>query len=141
MAAAAEQMRKLGHTTTIYMHPRFLEYAEKLTKKLPGDLKVVYLVNSGSEATELAFLMSRLYTGNNDIISLKNSYHGGTLTASTATGMSIFRHPIHRPGGHIHVEYHFQYIIKYIFVILYIFNTVSRIFSGWESRDGEKFMR
>ena len=107
MAAATEQMLRLGHTTTIYMHPRFLEYVEKLTQKLPEDLKVVYLVNSGSEATELALLMSRLYTGNHDVISLKNSYHGGTYAASTATAMSMFRHPIHRPSGHIHVEYFF----------------------------------
>ena len=98
-------MSKLGHTTSIYMHPCFFEYVEKLTKKLPGDLKVVYLVNSGSEATELALLMARLYTGNHDVISLKNSYHGGTYAASTATAMSIFKHPINRPSGHIHVKY------------------------------------
>lgn len=103
VAAATEQMSKLGYTPTIYMQPRVLEYVEKLTNKLPGDLKVVYLVNSGSEATELAFLMSRVYTGNHDIISLKNAYHGGTYAASTATAMSYFRHPIPRPPGHIHV--------------------------------------
>lgn len=105
VAAATEQMSKLGYTPTIYMQPRVLEYVEKLTNKLPGDLKVVYLVNSGSEATELAFLMSRVYTGNHDIISLKNAYHGGTYAASTATAMSYFRHPIPRPPGHIHVTY------------------------------------
>lgn len=39
--AAEEQMRKLWHTTNIYMHPKIHEYAERLTQTLPGDLKVV----------------------------------------------------------------------------------------------------
>jgi alanine-glyoxylate transaminase/(R)-3-amino-2-methylpropionate-pyruvate transaminase len=36
----------------------------------------VYLVNSGSEANDLAMYMSRLYTGNFDILSFRNGYHG-----------------------------------------------------------------
>ncbi|XP_022246511.1 alanine--glyoxylate aminotransferase 2, mitochondrial-like isoform X1 [Limulus polyphemus] len=74
--AAREQMDKLWHTTNIYMHPRIHEYAEKLTERLPGNLKVCFFCNSGSEANDLAMLMAKLYTGATDIISLRNAYHG-----------------------------------------------------------------
>ena len=75
--AARRQNELLQHSTTIYLHPNIAEYAEKLATKMPGDLKVCYFVNSGSEANDLALLMARAYTGNYDVIALRNSYHGG----------------------------------------------------------------
>ena len=75
-AALEEQVKTLWHTTSIYLQPKIHEYAEKLTATLPDNLSCVYLVNSGSEANDLAIMMARLYTGNYDIISLRNSYHG-----------------------------------------------------------------
>lgn len=80
--AVFSQMKKLWHTTNIYMHPTIHEYAEKLVSKLPGDLKVCYFVNSGSEANDLALMLMRAHTGNWDVINHRNSYHGaspGTL--------------------------------------------------------------
>jgi len=86
-AAATQQLHTLQHSTTIYLQPRIAEYAEKLASKMPGDLKVCYFVNSGSEANDLALLMARLYTGNFDMIALRNGYHGGN-----ASGMAITAH-------------------------------------------------
>lgn len=40
MEAAEKQMKKLWHTTNIYLHPKIHEYAEQLASKLPGNLKV-----------------------------------------------------------------------------------------------------
>ena len=40
LKALDSQAKQLWHTTNIYMHPKIHEYAEKLTDKLPGDLKV-----------------------------------------------------------------------------------------------------
>src|ERR1700678_1997032 len=57
--AARRQNEILQHSTTIYLHPNIAEYAEKLAGKMPGNLKVCYFVNSGSEATDLALLMAR----------------------------------------------------------------------------------
>ncbi|XP_065340976.1 alanine--glyoxylate aminotransferase 2, mitochondrial [Cloeon dipterum] len=96
--AAIEQMNKLWHTTNIYMHPKLHEYAEALTAKLPGDLKVVYFVNSGSEANDLAMLMSRAHTRNFDIISLRNGYHGMNPYIQGATALSTWRYNV--PLGH-----------------------------------------
>jgi alanine-glyoxylate transaminase/(R)-3-amino-2-methylpropionate-pyruvate transaminase len=85
--AARRQNETLQHSTTIYLHPNIAEFAQKLAGKMPGDLKVCYFVNSGSEANDLAMLMARAYTGNYDIIALRNSYHGGN-----ASGMAVTSH-------------------------------------------------
>ena len=78
---AHRQNETLQHSTTIYLHPNIAQYAQALAAKMPGDLKVCYFVNSGSEANDLALLMARAYTGNYDVIALRNAYHGGkTLT-------------------------------------------------------------
>ncbi|XP_073245497.1 alanine--glyoxylate aminotransferase 2, mitochondrial-like [Porites lutea] len=80
--AAKKQMDSLWHTTNIYYHPTVHEYAELLASKLPGNLKVCYFVNSGSEANDMAIMMARAHTGNFDFLSLRNAYHGaspGTL--------------------------------------------------------------
>ena len=87
VAAARRQTELLQHSTTIYLHPNIAEYAKKLAAKMPGDLKVCYFVNSGSEANDLALLMARAYTGNYDVIALRNSYHGGN-----AAGMGLTAH-------------------------------------------------
>src|SRR5256885_16908305 len=55
--AARRQNETLQHSTTIYLHPNIGEDAQKLASKMPGDLKVCYFVNSGSEANDLAQLI------------------------------------------------------------------------------------
>ena len=87
VAAADLQSETLQHATTIYLHPNIAEYARELAAKMPGDLKVCYFVNSGSEANDLAILMARAFTGNYDIIALRNAYHGGN-----ASGMALTAH-------------------------------------------------
>ena len=88
---AKEQLETLQHTTTIYYNPVIAEYAKMLAEKMPGDLKVVYFVNSGSEANDLAMLMARLYTGNYDIIALRNAYHGGSASTMGLTAHSTWK--------------------------------------------------
>lgn len=75
-----EQIGKLQHTTTIYLHPAVALMGKKLAEHMPAgsDLSVSYFTNSGSEANEIAILSCREYTGNSDVISLRNAYHGGT---------------------------------------------------------------
>lgn len=85
--ALEQQMKQLWHTTSIYMHPKIYEYAERLASKLPGDLNVVYFTNSGSEANDLAMLLARLYTQNYEILTLKNSYHGASTSTMGLTGL------------------------------------------------------
>jgi alanine-glyoxylate transaminase/(R)-3-amino-2-methylpropionate-pyruvate transaminase len=91
VAAANRQNETLQHSTTIYLNPNIGAFAEKLAGKMPGDLKCVYFVNSGSEANDLAILMARLYTGNYDIIALRNAYHGGSPAAMGLTAHSNWK--------------------------------------------------
>jgi len=99
--AARRQNETLQHSTTIYLHPNIAEFAEKLASKMPGELKVCYFVNSGSEANDLALLMARAYTGNYDVISLRNSYHGGNVSGMGLTSHSTWKFNVpHSFGVH-----------------------------------------
>ncbi len=101
VAAANRQNAALQHATTLYLHPNIGQYAEKLAAKLPGDLKVCYFVNSGSEANDLALLMARLYTGNYDLIALRNAYHGGNAAGMGVTANSGWKFNVpHSFGVH-----------------------------------------
>lgn len=97
--AVIDQMKTLGHVSYIYYYSKLQEYAERLTDKLPGELKVVYFVNSGSEATDLAILLARLYTNKYDVISLRNCYHGFTYQAMCLSSMSCFKFAVPQNGG------------------------------------------
>ncbi|CAK1544867.1 unnamed protein product [Leptosia nina] len=101
-AALHEQIDTLWHTTSIYRHPKIYEYTEQLASKFPGDLKVVYLVNSGTEANDLATILARAYTGNYDIISLQSCYHGNSSSLLGLTATQAYRFPIPAPPGFYH---------------------------------------
>ncbi|MGD9722008.1 MAG: aspartate aminotransferase family protein [Pirellulales bacterium] len=96
-----EQVGKLQHVTTIYLHPTIGQFGEKLAEHMPADsgLKVTYFTNSGSEANELALLMSREFTGRSEIISLRNSYHGGTQAAMGLTAIGTWKFPSNPPAA------------------------------------------
>jgi len=102
VAAATKQNETLQHSTTIYLHPNIGEFAEKLASKMPGDLKVCYFVNSGSEANDLALLMARVYTGNYDMISLRNAYHGGNSSGMGMTAHSTWKFNVPHSFGFHH---------------------------------------
>ena len=61
---------------------------KKLANLLPGALSVTYLVNSGTEATEGAMKLAKLYTGRPNIIAAHRSYHGNTQGS-----MSVMDYP------------------------------------------------
>ncbi|KNA05206.1 hypothetical protein SOVF_192510 [Spinacia oleracea] len=98
--AVIEQSKLLQHATTIYLHHAIADFAEALASKMPGNLKVVYFVNSGTEANELAMLMAKLYTGNHGMISLRNAYHGGSGGALGLTALNTWKYSL--PQGDIH---------------------------------------
>ncbi len=95
------QIDRLQHASTIYAHPNFAELGRKLAARMPEGLEVTYFTSSGSEANELAIAMARLYTGNEDIVALRNAYHGGTATPMSLTSHSTWKFPL--PGvGKVH---------------------------------------
>jgi acetylornithine/succinyldiaminopimelate/putrescine aminotransferase len=68
-----------------------VEFAEKISKILPGDLNSTYFVNSGSEAIEGALKLAKRYTGRTEIISYENAYHGSTHGALSVMGNEEFK--------------------------------------------------
>lgn len=75
--AGQKQMAVLN-TNTRYLHYQIIEFADKLLHTFPKELSVVYFVNSGSEANELALRMAKTYTGQKDMIAVEVGYHGNT---------------------------------------------------------------
>lgn len=98
--AIAAQAKRLQHSTVLYLNHAIADFAEALASKMPGDLKVVFFTNSGTEANELAIMMARLYTGSHDIISLRNSYHGNAAGTMGATAQKNWKFNVIQSGVH-----------------------------------------
>lgn len=99
VAAVNQQTERLQHTTTIYLHNEIAEYAKELADRMPGNLKVVYFVNSGSEANDMAMMLARGYTGNFDILCLRNGYHGMSMGTMGVCGHHTWKQPIPQGFG------------------------------------------
>ncbi|MEY4174710.1 MAG: 2,2-dialkylglycine decarboxylase, partial [Actinomycetota bacterium] len=93
VAAIARQAATLN-TNTRYLHRTILEYAERLASLFPDPLRVVYLVNSGSEANELALRIARTATGRSDVIAVDWGYHGNTQGC-----IDVSAYKFNRKGG------------------------------------------
>ncbi|HSO97430.1 MAG TPA: aspartate aminotransferase family protein [Solirubrobacteraceae bacterium] len=106
--AGVEQARDLGFFTNwSYAHPPAIELATKIASLAPGDLNRVFFTSGGSEAVESALKLARQYhrlRGNgtkHKVIAREIAYHGTTLGALSATGITSLREPFEplTPGG------------------------------------------
>jgi len=109
--AAAQQARELGfYTNWSYAHPPAIELASRIASSTPGNLNRVFFTSGGSEAVESAWKLAKAYHGvrgegrRHKLISRKLAYHGSSMGALTATGLTPIREPFEplTPGG-IHV--------------------------------------
>ena len=93
VSAGQKQMAELN-TNTRYIYDGLTQYIQRLSYTLPEGLDYGFLVNSGSEANELAIRLARAYTNNHDIVVMEGAYHGHT-------GMLIDLSPykFRGPGG------------------------------------------
>jgi len=95
VAAVTEQVRKLAHTSNLYLHEPGLRLAERLVELLATPARV-FFANSGAEANECALKMARRYgnaQGRTEIVSCHDSFHGRTLGALSVTGNAAKREP------------------------------------------------
>jgi alanine-glyoxylate transaminase / (R)-3-amino-2-methylpropionate-pyruvate transaminase len=86
-----EQAARLTHTSTVYPTEEIVRVAEKLAQITPGKLKKSFFTTSGTEADETAIMLAKLYTGQQEVIALRHSYAGRSLTAISITGQSSWR--------------------------------------------------
>ena len=86
--AIKEQADKYLHVMVYgeYAQEKPVELCRLLSEATPEPLEVTYLVNSGAEAIDGALKLAKRYTGREEIISMKNSYHGNTHGALSVSG-------------------------------------------------------
>lgn len=89
--AVTQQMKTLGHVSTLYATEPQVEAARKLADIAPGALKTSFFTNSGTEAIETALMMACLATGRSEIIGLRVGYHGRSFMATSVTAHSGWR--------------------------------------------------
>ena len=89
--AMSDQMRRLGHVSTLYANEPQVEAAKKIAGIAPGALKRTFFTNSGTEAIETALMMACLATGRSEIIGLRVGYHGRSYMATSVNAHSEWR--------------------------------------------------
>ena len=109
--AAAAQMQELAfYTNWSYAHPRAIELATRIAQLAPGNLNRVFFTSGGSEAVESAWKLAKAYHAargegrRHKLVARKLAYHGTSMGALTATGLTPLRVPFEplTPGG-VHV--------------------------------------
>ncbi|MBM3176730.1 MAG: aminotransferase class III-fold pyridoxal phosphate-dependent enzyme [Bacteroidetes bacterium] len=100
---AGQRQMAVLNTNTRYLHENLVKFTEALLKTLPPSLDVAFMVNSGSEANELAVRLAKNYTGGQDMVVSQIGYHGNTNVC-----VEISSYKFDGPGGkgalpHIHV--------------------------------------
>jgi len=89
--AIAAQSRELIHVGPTFGNNAKARFVERLLAAAPGNLKRVFLSNSGSEAVEAALKFARASTGRTKIVAAMRGFHGRTLGALSATWRKDFR--------------------------------------------------
>ena len=104
--AVTRQLNTLGHTSNLYATEPGIELAEALVAHLGADTHArVFFCNSGTEANEVAFKISRL-TGRTKLVAAEGAFHGRTMGSLALTGQPAKQAPFAPlPGEVTHVPY------------------------------------
>ncbi len=96
----------LGHTSNLYATEPGIALAETLVALLGADVAArVFFCNSGTEANEVAFKITRL-TGRTKLVAAQGAFHGRTMGSLALTGQPSKREPFAPlPGDVVHVPY------------------------------------
>ncbi len=100
VAAVSEQMATLGHISNFFASPPQIELAETLLDLLGHGAGKVFFTNSGTEAVEAAFKLSRR-TGRTHVVVAEGGFHGRTMGALALTSKEAYRAPFEPLPGHV----------------------------------------
>ncbi len=98
-AAITSQLSRLGHVSNFFATEGQVRLAERLTAAA-GECARVFFTNSGTEANEAAFKVTRL-TGRTRIIAMEGSFHGRTMGALAVTHTPKYREPFEPLPGDV----------------------------------------
>jgi acetylornithine/N-succinyldiaminopimelate aminotransferase len=90
--AVSKQVSILGHVSNFYAHPNAIVLAEKLLRMTGDKVAKVFFCQSGAEANEAAFKLSRR-TGKVRVVAAQGAFHGRTMGALSLTGQPAKREP------------------------------------------------
>ncbi|ORB92339.1 acetylornithine transaminase [Mycobacterium persicum] len=104
--AVTHQLSTLGHTSNLYATEPGVALAEELVALLGAETRArVFFCNSGTEANELAFKLSRL-TGRTKLVAAQEAFHGRTMGSLALTGQPAKQAPFEPLPGYVtHVRY------------------------------------
>src|SRR5579872_1974865 len=91
VGAVRKQLEHMALSSRVFFNAQTAALAKALSDLAPGDLKISFFSNSGTEAVEAALKLARLSTKRTHIVSTFNGYHGKTMGSLTATGRDVFR--------------------------------------------------
>lgn len=91
---AGQRQMAVLNTNTRYLHEHIVRFTEELLNTFPPELDVAFIVNSGSEANELAMRLAKNYTGQQDMVVVETGYHGNTQGC-----VAISSYKFDGPGG------------------------------------------
>lgn len=86
LEAIREQAGRMIHTSTLYLIRPMVELAEEIARLSGIDNAKVFFTTSGTEANEAALLLATTWRRSNQVIALRNSYHGRSFAAMGITG-------------------------------------------------------
>ncbi|QHA80437.1 aminotransferase [Pseudomonas mediterranea] len=92
MAAVAARQWSLLNTNSRFHYAAIAEFSERLLSLAPSNMNRVFLVNSGTEANDLAIRLAWAYSGGRDMLSVLEAYHGWSVAAD-AVSTSIADNP------------------------------------------------
>ena len=87
-AAVQEQAAKVMHTSTLYLNEPMIELAERICRLSGIPDARVFFTASGSEANDTALLLATSYRKSNQVLAMRNSYHGRSFTTQAITSHS-----------------------------------------------------
>ena len=85
-AAVTEQAGRILHSSTLYLNRPMIELAERVAELSAIDDPRVFFTTSGTEANDTALLLATAHRGSNQVLALRNSYHGRSFSAVAITG-------------------------------------------------------
>ena len=92
LADAVERQLRTLNTNSRFHYAAIAEFSERLAGLAPEGLDQVFLVNSGSEAVDLALRMAQTVTGRQDVVAVREAYHGWTALSDAVT-TSLYDNP------------------------------------------------
>jgi 4-aminobutyrate aminotransferase len=84
--AVQAQAARMVHTSTLYLIEQQIELAERIAELAPVPNPKVFFTNSGTEANDAAMLLATSYRRSNQVLAMRNSYHGRSFAAVSITG-------------------------------------------------------